>query len=202
MPRTVYIHGMTSNGDDSVDLLAKQVQLVGGVGEHIPLTYDYISTRDAYAGLRYGTRSHKPSELALEIGQKIFNQTKDGDNAIGHSLGAIALWASMWLGRQYDNVFLFAGALDEERLWPSVGFHKLYNIFCMDDRILHVADGLVLSDFGALGKYGYKGGFDPRIENIQAWPMTPIVDEWIHSFYFQQPDLTKWAEFVRDKING
>ena len=195
---TYYIHGMADDGDETIDKLAERVNDITQDYAHIPLSYGHVSTLEAWRGLKYGTNPHVPSELAQRIGEHVYDNTEDGCNVAVHSLGAIAIWAAMWQGREFDNVFVFAGALDEDRLWPAQGFNNLWNFHCKDDRALKFADGVTFSNFGGLGKYGYVGGADSRIHNVQCWPMTPDPDEWMHSFYFKEPDIDKYAGFIAE----
>lgn len=199
--RTLYLHGMESTGEDSTHNLCTKMKELDAPGEHLNVSYGHVSLSNAYSRLRYSTKQNSPSSLAMEIGYKLLQNSQDGDNLVAHSLGAIAAWAAMWQGRCFGTVFLFAAALDDDRLWPAQGAERIFNIHCRDDRILRIADNINLSDFGALGKHGYVGGHDTRITNIAAWPSTPITDDWIHSFYFHEPDCTQWAKRIIDVLN-
>lgn len=199
---THFVHGMTSDGSSSVNVLARACQDADDKNYYSPLGYDWVSKREAYIGLKKGMYDNTPSDLAKELGEYIASKTSNGDNIVCHSLGAVATWSAMWTGRRYNKVVVFAGALDDDRLWPHNGMQQMWNIYCPDDRILNVADSISLSDFGGLGRFGYNGAPDSRIENVMAHPMTNNPDDNLHSFYFMEPDISHWCDFTVGILNG
>ena len=91
-------------------------------------------------------------------------------NLITHSNGAPTGYRSMWFeGVRYDNVFLFNAAMRSDYAWPAEGFRKLYNIHNPHDKALKWGERArwIMPNhiFGPLGRTGYDGPPDRRIES-------------------------------------
>lgn len=181
------VHGILTNGDDSVNRLADDLAMRGLTSR----TYQY-----PHNGLLDQRSQRKRTENARGLMQRVGAQ----DHVVGHSNGCGVVHGAMNLGARFDRVFLFGAALDSDVLWPKRGAKKINVIHNKRDKALTLGWLLPWHAFGSLGKIGYQGEFDQRIHSISAFADN-TVDKSNHSHYFTDTARRRrWAEYIAERV--
>lgn len=197
------------NKDQQVDLEFKIHGVNGIWTENEP----YNNTTDVLlqelSSKGYKTRDYNyPKMTALQAystrlekkhARQLLAEVTPGDVAIGHSRGGLVIWRACKLGAQFSTIVLFAPAMDSDMVWPRDCAKKIVVIHDPRDKALALGKILPFHRFGTLGKYGYTGEPDPRIEHINAFEVANDVpaysyDRLFHSHYFK--NLNIWTPLV------
>lgn len=128
----------------------------------------------------------------------------DGDCAIVHSYGGLVLLETMKMGAKYKHVFMFSPAVDSDIEFPEGGAESITVFYNHNDRALAFGMSIPNHPFGGLGRKGYQGKFDPRVESIDFNLLCPEARETIinHSDYFLEPYIGRFADFIDQKIQN
>ena len=145
-------HGIMTNGRKSTDILADRL-IAEGYDINNPDFPGFATPRTANWFAKY-------------YAKKLVKQIKKGDNAIGHSHGALVLLECMRRGAEFDTVIFLSAAVDRQIVFPYHGFKKLINVHNPKDIALLAGKYLPNSKMGAMGREGYLGPRDERVENL------------------------------------
>lgn len=185
--RIAGINGINTDGRSSTDLLLASLADEG----YETIDVEYPHTRFWNAGWR---------NTQLDRASRIMEQTQNGDAVVAHSFGCLLTRRAMQLGREFSYVFLFSPADASDTYYPISGAKEIFVIFNLHDKAIRLGGLLPNHDFGALGRYGYRGPRDPRIENV---PMPSFrTGSSNHGPYFEGEQLHFWTEFIKAHVPG
>lgn len=130
--------------------------------------------------------------------KRIMKYYREGDIVVAHSYGCLLTLRMMEMGARFSHVFFFGAAMNDDFTFPAYGMESLVNVCDVDDRALGIGSILPFHDFGKMGKTGYKGAKDPRVQNVFA--RDSVTEPLQHSNYFLPENLDTWASFVHFKL--
>ena len=99
----------------------------------------------------------------------------------------------MEMGAQFNNVFLFAPAMNRDFTFPYLGARRIFVIHNRKDKAIRMGKLLWWHDFGDMGRKGYDGPPDPRVFNVED---EKTNDDLNHSHYFNNHNIPEWTNFV------
>lgn len=181
-PRILGINGIRTDGSTSTDKMLKQFDDYETIDVNFPKVWLW--------GARSRTRQMKNAKILLD-------HSRPGDVLIAHSYGGLLGLRAMELGAKFSYVFLFAPAMNRDFTFPYLGMTELHVIHNSNDNALRAGAWLAWHDFGEMGRYGYNGPPDPRIINREDVDKSDDV----HSNYFSNENIGKWANYINKVIN-
>ena len=122
----------------------------------------------------------------------------DGDIAIAWSYGSVVVHTACLLGAKFDTIVLFGAALGNDLSWPEGCAKRIINIYNPKEWVLMLGSLLPHHPFGSLGRTGYKGVPDKRIQEIYA-DLVHTKKSWFrqHSDYFKEPNSDIWIRLIK-----
>lgn len=184
------INGINSNGAKNTDRLLYELSLLGWPVHDV--NYPKIGT------LRYlieGRAWHRKMQRASSL--PLVRAAKPTDILIAHSYGCLLAIRAMEQAARFHIIFMFAPALDKDQAFP-VGANKIYVIYNPQDKALCLTRLLRWHDSGEMGRVGYRGPADARVESVKT---TDVIDEPLHhSGYFLPGNVTQWAAWCDERI--
>lgn len=186
--RILTINGIRTNGSRTTDALGQWLSDCGH--EVIDINYPRVNI--------FTARSRKRQ---YRNAQRIMDWHKPGDVIVAHSYGCLLALRAMELGAHFSDVFYFGAAMNDDFVFPAQGMEKLHNIHNPHDVALTLGDLLWWHDFGEMGKTGYAGAPDARVNNILEEHEPDEEDSMAHSFYFYNLNqLQKWVNYINKEI--
>lgn len=154
-PKAWLVHGFNvrDEGAGTIDRVGPYLDASGWVVSQ----YDYGWT--LLLGVLFGNPG-RARELSRD--------SEPGDIAIGHSNGCAIIHRALHAGAHFDQVVYINPALDTTAMLPpadSTRLRKLHVFHAHDDRAVHLARWIPGSLWGGMGRDGYEGPADPRIQN-------------------------------------
>lgn len=176
-------HGAWSDGTDSTDRLASRL-VDAGFEVHNPEHDDFATVLTA-------------SARAAEFAAVLLEAHEPGDCAVGHSHGCLVILEAMRQGARYDTVVFLAAAVDADVTFPYHGCRRLVNVSNPFDLALAAGAWIPGHPFGRLGKIGYFGPPDERVEDVRR---ASRAGRWNHSDpYFDDAGLA-WTESLLSRV--
>lgn len=186
----VTINGINESAATTTDRMAVALEALG------------FSSRKLFYPTRYwySTRNRL---LQYQDALGMLKQLPAGPvDVIAHSWGCLLAARMMELGGTdlFRYVFLFAPALDHDWVFPIRAFRRMWVVHDPHDKAVWAARLFFKGwhPWGDMGRVGYQGIDDHRIENLTD--PTHGVEQFNHSHYFRTPRLERWARFVQDHI--
>ncbi|MCP5006182.1 MAG: hypothetical protein GY941_19910 [Planctomycetes bacterium] len=190
-PRIWGIHGIWTKGTKSVDPCGQILQREYGIKY---LNYDYPYNRLIQQRNPFLLRNNATA-LATAM--------QDGDHILAHSNGASIVYEAL---RQNPRVtlgciILVAPAFGATTSWQGKHFKRMLIMYNRYDRAILAGQYLYKHKFGALGRLGYRGNPDYRIDGMGIhnawgadWPMN-------HSWMFGDNAVDKTSRLIANFIN-
>lgn len=181
--RLVLFHGIGQGDKDNLDVLVDPLRKAGF--EVIQGDYGHIGP--------FGAR------VFTDNIAKIFARhvIQPGDKVLAHSNGAAVASLACDYGAQPDHVVYFGAALGRDTVMaPQV--RAWDNHYCRGDRALCIGRLLIAHHFGDMGRVGYTGPPDPR---LQQWDWTTGLKggellSGKHSAYVNDFNRAKFLETI------
>lgn len=184
-PRILGINGIRTDGSASTDLLLDEFAFCEG----------FITVDVNYPKVNIFTARSRSRQL--RNARRLVERHDKGDILIAHSYGCLLALRAMELGAQFSHVFLFAPAMNRDFTFPYLGMTKLHVIHNKKDKAIKLGSLLAWHDFGKMGRLGYDGAPDPRIENI----LDTDKGGMNHSHYFSNQNIEKWVKYIKQAIS-
>ena len=186
------IHGIhTKEGDSHIAQLIPYVEHATGLS----VTYHSYG----YA-LAITTGMLNPSRI-----NKISREVSDGDICIGHSNGCAIIYGIM-KKRNLRGAVLINPALEQDITFPNSLLKWVHVYFNKDDEAVPLTEVPPFSWFlfdhswGDMGKYGYWGKQDPRVQNIDCGTFSSTFPVKGHSDIFSLRNIRFWGTFIGQRI--
>ena len=179
------INGIRTDGKSSTDKMLNKLRDYGH--KTVDVNYPKVNI--------FTARSRKRQ---LRNAQILVNKSSVDDVLIAHSYGCLLALRAMELGANFGHVFLFAPAMNVDFTFPYLGMTELSVIHNPSDKAIKYGQLLAWHDFGAMGRFGYKGPPDPRITNIEDY--NGVMGKRNHSHYFHDKNISHWAEYINLSI--
>ena len=188
------VNGIGSHhGSGSTDLA--QAELTRRGIHAIDVNYKAISwwqTRWEFARVRVATAIEEaaatlPASAPIDV--------------LAHSFGCLGTIQAMRRGLELRHVWFFGAAVDRDIDLRGLRFRSLTNVCNKSDLALQSANIFRFGHpMGKLGRDGYSGPSDPRIENSfwSGYDQEGADDDWKdHSDYFRGEHLNAWMDRVQ-----
>lgn len=182
-PRILGINGIRTDGSSSTDLILYELHALGHTA--IDINYPRVSI--------FTARSRKRQ---LRNAQILKDASKEGDVVIAHSYGCLLTLRAMELGAKFSYAFFFAPAMNVDFTFPYHGMKNLYVIYNPTDKAIRWGSKLWNHDFGDMGRKGYKGAPDNRIESL----VDILSRKGEHSDFFNRKNIHHWVKFINGII--
>jgi len=183
MGRVIGVNGIRTDGSTNTDRMLNELKKVGFQVEDI--NFPQVSI--------FKVPFLRSKAVMDKDAGKIFGCYNPGDHIIAHSYGCLLTYRAMLMGAHFGKVFWFAPAIDKDIVIPEGACERLYIIHNPNDKALFVAKLLFWHDFGEMGRVGYQGPNDERVENIMDTSKPTLFN---HSYYFLDEYLKHWAQMV------
>lgn len=192
MTKTVFVHGINTDGADDVFQMASVFE-VGRTskGQVFPPNVH----RFRYGPI--GPNEARDLEYLQQTALRLIKEAGDGADLVGHSNGCRVIIEAMRLGLDARRVVLFAPAAEAWLALPgkSRGCESMIVVHNPRDKAIRAGELMFYHPFGSMGREGYQGPRDIRIMNFEAPRLdTPGWNK--HSGYFTGKDLAVWSDRV------
>lgn len=184
-PRILGINGIRTDGSSSTDKLLIKLTELGY--PTVDVNYPRVNIFTA----RSRKRQHRNARILKNI-------SKPGDVLVAHSYGCLLALRAMEQGARFKHVFFFAPAMNVDFTFPYHGMGKLSVIYNPTDNAIRAGMLLWNHDFGAMGREGYQGPPDNRIDSLKD--LTSREGE--HSDFFNDKNIGNWTEYIDLLIGG
>ena len=172
------IHGILSNGNNSIDLLGKLGAKHCGWNFH---EHDYRPV--GAIGAMFGRK--KRAEKLIE--------SCEGMNLLAHSNGGLLALDALDMGGAFETVILFSPAAEEMRKIRTDRVKRVVVVYNPKDRAILLGARIPGHPFGFMGRSGSGLVGDPKVWNINAMEMVGRSNHgditWHTGPYFSDKDF-------------
>lgn len=190
--RFVGIHGLHSNGKESVDLLLSRISL------------EHYHVHDIDYGHMWAWQT-RFSYWRRQAVKRVAYFLQPGDHIIAHSFGCWLVKAALAQWRVKDRplgqLFMFAPAVDPTDSWATWNCKKVHVFHNYYDKALWMAgvQAFFGGKMGELGRVGYVGPNNPNIVNVNRTydVKNSVLD---HASFVKNGNLEKNTRYILEAV--
>ena len=190
-PGTIFTcNGIRTNGEDNIDRLIPP--LVAAGHRVVDLAYEKVSAL-------IGWSRRKQLAIAYSLRDQIEAYPAPRHIA-AHSFGCIMARRLMQENVYFDAAYLFGAADDDDTYYPREQVKRIHLFYNPHDGAIRLGSLLFRHDFGPLGRIGYNGPDDARVEQVK-WEF--MHGFWSHNHnWFAGPMALRWAKYIDTDIRS
>lgn len=194
MPKIIGLHGVRSNGSNSVDKLLSAVNHLDNEIQIVTNMEYSINVFETY---------HK--KTIAKIVDQVLEIFEPGDHIVAHSAGALITWHLLQrlqiTKQKAGDIFFYNAALNTNIIFPPNTFRTIYNQCEPGDWVLFFAQLLPYNRMGQMGRVGYK---NESTQPILDFYRDSDLDEldMNHGDYFKRTPLIREANRILTTITN